>query len=214
MTTLRGHEIKIEREEGIPIERASAVFTALMRDGGPGHTIRLDVWGDGGLELSLWLAEDRAQALWEGKIHVYGLRVEVETREATPTDSGVILMSPPPSQEQQTEVLAAELREVIDAAIPVETDEERAARHKLNEPLIAEFRRLREGMTADPLAAFRALEPGAPLYDRASGRAVGEFRRVAGDCVLLRSVITGGTTWSSGRALTTTAPTGPGDCRP
>jgi hypothetical protein len=196
MTTLRGHEIKIEREEGIPIERASAVFTALMRDGGPGHTIRLDVWGDGGLELSLWLTEDRAEPLWEGKIHVHGLRVEVETREATPIDS-VFLMSPPPDSEQRTADLMAEGRgERWDEAAAIV--EARAARAD----------------SADPLAAFRALEPGAPLYDRASGRAVGEFRRVAGDCVLLRSVITGGTTWSSGRALTAAAPTGPGDCRP
>jgi hypothetical protein len=185
MTTVRGYKIKIERTPpGDPLnERSSTIFTALPREGGPGYQLRLDAWGNGEVSLSVWTDEDAGESLWEGKLIAQGARVRIETREARSNGSYTVLRAPapaPPPLGEQADVLAAELRAAIDAALPA--------------------------APPDRLAAFRALEPGATLYDRASGRAVGTFERAEGDCVLLRSAITGGTTWSSGRALTTSAP--------
>ncbi len=54
----------------------------------------------------------------------------------------------------------------------------------------------------DPFALFRHLPPGTSLFDRASGRLVGFYEQIAGDCVALRSTITGHTVYSSGLSLT------------
>lgn len=58
----------------------------------------------------------------------------------------------------------------------------------------------------DPLAAFRNLEPDAPLYDRASGREVGTFRKIAsspiGESIEFVARATGHIVWSSGPAIT------------
>lgn len=59
----------------------------------------------------------------------------------------------------------------------------------------------------DPLAEFRDLEVGQPLYDRASGRVIGAFEGLTKeDRVQLHSNITTHTAWSSGLALTAIPP--------
>lgn len=54
----------------------------------------------------------------------------------------------------------------------------------------------------DPLAAFRHLPAGTSLYDRASGKLVGFIESCKDNTLILKSVVTGHTVYTSGLALT------------
>lgn len=199
-------EIKIEIENkidgnGDPLDEfASAIVWVTPQGDIPPHSIRLDVWPDGEMHLSVWADSDHAFALWEGKVIPRPAYAEVVTRETTSTRVNAILTRPASTLTRDITVadLIAEARgERWDEAEAVVAARASRADNLALLPLAP---------PADPLAEFRDLEPGKPLYDRASGRYAGDFEGIdagrLGETIRLRSTITGHTVWSSGRAFT------------